>query len=367
MKLKRRILKSPFKVSERLRFQRFSLVVIVVLALLLLGPWGLYLKSFDPEDYQGARARGQLLEKIFSFNSSAVEPGTRNRFLSEHFQLEEGTVAGLLPGAEKLVQFPPGTEALANPRALISFHGFQANRQEISPVIEDVSTQTGMPVFFSRVNHHGVQGDDLAGLSLDDYMQAVIEAEVTAKQLAPEAAVIGVSTGAPMAMLMAARSKLNGRAPVKTLILVSPNFGLPRWDWKFMIGPLGTVIARVATGGHHEWKPLNEEQAKFWVHRTSAFALRAMAEIVDLGMRAGKTRADWHDVDVLWVRNPQDDVVDARKAEAYLRGFQFRRLEIFDLAADNHILAGRIVKPENSARLTERIVQFLKESKTESN
>lgn len=365
MKLKRRILKSPFRVSERLRFQRFALVVIVALALLLLGPWGIYLKSIDPADHKGARARGQLLEKIFGFNDGVADVATRNRFLAEHFELEEKAVARVLPGAEKKILFPQGTEAVANGASLIAFHGFQANRQELSPVIEDVAAATGLPVFFSRVNHHGVEGSDLGELKLDDYMQAVAEAELVAARLAPRTAIIGVSTGAPMAMLMAARAPLEGHAAVKALVLVSPNFGLPRWDWPFLIGPLGTVIARVATGGYHEWKPLNEEQAKYWVHRTRASALRPMAEIVSLGMRAGRARADWSDVAVLWVRNPEDKIVDAAKAEAYLRDFNFRTLEIFDLPADNHILAGRIVKPENSARLTERITQFLEQATAE--
>lgn len=361
MKLKRRkLLKSPFKVSERLRFQRFSLVVIVVLALLLLGPWGLYLKSFDPEDYTGAKQRHQLLEKLFAFNESAKEPQTRNRFIAEHFELEEKALGNVIPGAEKWVHFPPGTEAIENPRALVSFHGFQANRQEISPVLEDVANAVQTPIFFTRVNHHGIVGDDLSGLTLDDYMQTITEAEIVARQMASQTAVVGVSTGAPMAMLMASRARMKGHAKVDALILISPNFGLPRWDWKFMIGPLGTLITKVVTGGRHTWTPLNAEQAKYWVHDTSSYALRAMAEMVDLGMRAGQARADWNQVDVLWVRNPMDTVIDNQKAEKYLSGFQFRRFEIFDLPADNHIIAGKIVKPENSARLTEKITEFLK-------
>lgn len=354
MKIKRRLLKSPFKVSERIRFQKTALIVILLLALGLLGPWGLFLKSFDPADYKAARARHELLQKVFAFNDNVTEPANRNRFLAEHFQLEEKNVPGLIPGAEKQIYFPPGTEARDNSWGIISFHGFQANRQEISPVIEQAAAQVPAPVFFSRVNHHGIEGGDLADLKLEDYMTAIAEAEVVAGRLAPQIAVVGVSTGASMAMLMASR-----RPDVKALVLISPNFGLPRGDWKLMIGPLGTLISRIATGGYHEWKPLNDEQAKFWVHRTSSYALRAMAEITDLGMRAARARTDWKDVSVLWVRNPQDQVVDATKAEAFLKSFEFRELQIFDLPADNHILAGRIVKPENTAPLAERVGQFL--------
>jgi esterase/lipase len=356
MKLKRRILKSPFKVSERTRFHRLALGLLIVVLIAMMGPLGIYLKSTDPDDYKAALHRGQLLEKIFSFNDSVTNKKVKNDFLAEHFALEEKLQSRLLPGAEKLVFFPPGTDDKFANWGLISFHGFQANRQEISPVIEDAATAAGMPVFLSRINHHGIEGENLANLTLDDYMIAINEAKVVGKYLAQDIALVGMSSGASMAMLMASQSR-----QVKALILITPNFGLPQWNWKLLMGPMGSVIARVVTGGTHRWTPLNAEQAKYWVHETDSEALRMMAEMTDLGMRAGRARADWSDVSVLVVKNPLDTVIDNEKAENYLRQFKFRQFEVFELKSDNHILAGRIVKPEKTQILSERIAKFLKE------
>jgi len=361
MKLKRRIFaKSSFKVSERLRFQRVSLFLLFVLVILLLGPMGIWLKSTDPKDYKAAALREQLLEKIFSFNALTENPQSRNDFLREHFELEERNHQGLIVGAEKKVHFPAGTEAAFADLGLVYFHGFQANRQELAPVVEEVAEAIKAPIFFSRINHHGMQGGDLRELKLDDYLEAIIEAEVVGRHLGAELAVIGMSTGAPMAMLMAAQS-----TQVKSLVLISPNFALRQWNWKLAIGPIGNVLTRIVKGPEHKWTPINDQQAKFWAHRIHSGALRPMAEMVQLGRRAGEERKDWSQVSVLLVQNPLDQIIDNEESKAYLEQFSFQRFEVFELPSDNHILAGNIVKPENTAILVERIRKFVSESKTE--
>lgn len=359
MKLKRRIFsKSPFKVSERLRFQRLSLLFILLLVFLLLGPLGIIFKSTQPDDYKSAQQRRVLLEKVFSYlgnaETNASTPAEANRFLVEHFELEEKIHADLTVGAEKKVIFPPGTELARAPLGLIYFHGFQANRQEISPVIEDVSQKLAAPVFFSRVKYHGVQGDNFQKLKIDDYLEAVSEAKVVGQYLADELVLVGMSTGAPMAMLMAAQSK-----HVKALVLLSPNFGLPQWNWKLAIGPLGNLLSRLVLGGEYKWTPKNDQQAMFWNYRVHSDAIRPMVEMVVLGKRAGTERTDWSQVSVLLVQNPLDRVIDNQEARDYLAQFEFARFETFELPSDNHIFAGQILQPQNTPILVDRIQKFL--------
>lgn len=390
MKKPRRFLKVPFKVSERLRFQRLSLLIILGVVFLLLGPLSLWFRSTHLVDYKSAQVRRNALETAFSFfEFSQTTPGLdspeasentaaeladigqsalvqdpqlyakKYAFLREHFELEEKSDPHLIPGTEKTLIFPPGSETARAARGIISFHGFMATRQEISPVIERVSERLGWPVFFSRVRHHGIRGDDLKDLDLADYIDAVTEAEIVGQHLAEQLVLVAVSTGAPMAILQAAQPN-KAAQNIKSLILIAPNFGLPQWHWKLAAGPLGNIVGRVLFGGKYAWTPVNDEQGLYWTTKIHSDALRPMSEIVMLGLRAGKERKDWSDVSVLLVQNPLDKVLDNKAALDYLSQFKFKRFETYELSSPNHVLAGRIVSPENTEPLVQRIEEFLK-------
>lgn len=396
-KLKRpRFLKSNFKVSERLRFQRKVLLLIAVAVVLISGPVGIWFKSTHVSDYSVAVKRKAALNLIFTDDGGAGETtdtATRYNNLQEHFQLEEKIHAGLIEGTEKLVYYPANfSKVTLAEMGLIYFHGFMATRLEISPVVERTADETGHPVFFSRVAQHGIAGSDLRNLSMKDYIESIAEAEVVATQLAKKVVLVGVSTGAPMAMLMAAdenpdaperfrkqpvvtqaltepdesfdianvTTKKPKVTPVAGLVLIAPNFGLPRWDWRLMTGPLGSLLGRIFLGSHYEWTPQNQDQSRYWTHRVHTDAVRAMTEIVQLGMRAGTERLDWSSVSVLLVQNPNDKVVDNSAAHEYLKQFNFKSLEVLQMPAADHVLAGRIMSPQNTDALVKAIGEFIR-------
>lgn len=371
-----RFLKTNFKTSERQRFHRRVLPLLLLLVFALAGPLGIWLKSTRVQDYKPAVQRAKFLSSSFAnLFQSAADSSARLKALQNFFTQEESLEAGLIAGTEKQIHLSERLlSSPAAPFAMVAFHGFMATRQELSPVLEDAADQLNVPLFLARIPHHGVEGDDFRDLTLTDYVTTIAEAEVVGAHLAPELAVVGVSTGAPMAMMMAAQTPETVAAvdvdaktavvepvtnPVRSLILISPNFGLPRWGWRWASGPLGDWLTRLFVGKRYEWKPKNEEHARYWTESVSSEALRPMVEMVQLGMKAGETRLDWSKVSLLLVQNPTDSAVDNEQARRYLEQFNFKRFEYLQMDANDHVLAGRILNPQNNAALTTKIVEFL--------
>lgn len=350
-KIHRRFLAVPFKVVDRLRFHRWTVLFLISVFFLLMGPLVVRFQSATPKDYRLSRERTQLLEKVFSSLPPEVDTSGQHEFLLKHFSFEEGAVANLIPGTEKKVVFPGSSAAQDNALGLIYFHGFMATRKELSPVIETVSEDLALPVFYSRVAHHGIEGDQFEQLVMADFMASIGEAEVVAKRLAKTVAVVGMSTGAAQALAMA-----QDAPNVKALILIAPNLGLTNWSWPLLQGPLGAVMARVFVGKEYSWQPLNPDHGKYWKTRVDANSLRAMAEFVQVVKQNLKGNAA---LDVLVVQNPNDTVVDNAVAKKTIQSLGFHSLEFVELPAKNHVLAGDIVSPENTARLIEISKAFL--------
>jgi esterase/lipase len=246
--------------------------------------------------------------------------------------------------------------------SVVYLHGFSATRQETAPLAEEVARQLGANLFETRLAGHGLPGDSLGTATAADWLRDARLALEAGRRLGDSVLVIGTSTGGTLGVWLATLPRAE-RLGLAALVLISPNFGptdkaatVLTWPWAEQVLPRFIP--------HREWTPRNDEQARFWTVRYPSRALFPMQALVE-HVRARPL--DSYDVPTLVSYNPDDQVVDAGRTEAWLATLApltkaaLRRVTITPAAdEDGHVLAGRVVSPSQTAPMRDRIVAFVR-------
>lgn len=163
------------------------------------------------------------------------------------------------PGTNKTFQwaFP---DKRKTPLSLVSLHGFSATRKEISPIPEKIAEALQSNLFMTRLTGHGLGSEAMGLVKAEDLLRDAEEAMAVANRMGDKTVLIGVSTGALLALEMAFKYPER----VAGLILISPNFRPSRADSVFLKGPLGKWIAKAYVKEHH-WKASSAEEERYCV------------------------------------------------------------------------------------------------------
>lgn len=276
-------------------------------------------------------------------------------------ETEAEAAFGLVAGTEKRIRWH-GTAGEKTGLAVVYVHGFSASRQEIAPVPELVAASLGANLFETRLKGHGRERQRLDGISAEDWLADGIEALTVGAALGERLIIIGTSTGATLAIAMANHELFE---TVDTLVLMSPNYGLPDPASVWLTRPFGPLLARAMIGEYREWQPANERQAEYWTTRYPTAAIVEMMRLVDY---AAVTNANATVPRAFLIYSPEDRVVSVDKM---LDGFE--RLPAGDkvmlaTTATNdpggHVLAGDILSPTTTAETVEQIVSFVTAGRT---
>lgn len=235
--------------------------------------------------------------------------------------------------------------------AIVYLHGFSASPKEISPVVETVAGKMKYNAYLPRLAGHGLQNGLMEDLTSDELFQDAEEAYQIGKQLGEKVILVGTSTGATLALWLAAR-----HSEVAGLVLISPNLGIRDPRGFLAAGPLGYWIARTVVGPYHEWKPKHAGQEEFWTTRYSINGVRVMTDIVREVQRLDFT-ALRQPVLVLWT--DRDSVVDVQKAVALLRTMPSEKKYFQAIDTDEHVLAGAITSPATVLQVTGEVEKFI--------
>lgn len=243
------------------------------------------------------------------------------------------------------------------PIALVYLHGFSATRREISPVVERASDSLGANVFFSRLAAHGAEdGEAFATVTAQDWLDDAREALAIGRKIGERVVIVGTSTGANLALLLAAESR-DSLAPA-ALVLISPNYAPADWRAPLASGPFGGLVARTVIGPYREFVPLNDKHAALWTTRYRSEGIAAMEDLVRAGGRVdvGALRLP---VLTLWTH--ADDVVRTDLIVARQRAFGSAVKPIVDVpGAVNHVLAGNALGPASTDTTVALIVDFVR-------
>lgn len=283
--------------------------------------------------------------------------------LDDYLVRQEQQFSDIIPGTRKTVIWagPPNEQTEFS---VVYIHGFPATRKETAPLSDLVAKALGANLFYTRLTGHGRTGRAVAGASVNDWLNDVVEAYEIGQRLGRKVIMIGCSTGGISLSWLAHRAATTGGMDaLYACILLSPNFRPKNGFSSMLAWPWGRQIARIFIGKDRVVAPENQGHERYWITRYPVAALLPMMGMVKLvrGLDLSKIR-----VPVLVIYSPQDRVIHIPSLEhAYDQmGCVRKRLVPFSGSADpgQHILAGDIFSPETSEELADMIVSFVLET-----
>jgi len=245
------------------------------------------------------------------------------------------------------------TESEPTPLGFVYIPGFSASRSEISPVVETLGTDFKANVFFSRLTGHGQDAEAFAHIQPEDFISDGLETMAISKVLAHKRVWVATSTGALVALWMAERFP----DQISALVLISPAFDIKPPSSRFLAGPFGHLVRKIAVGPYRQWNPQNPIVTQYWNTKYRSEALVSLARFVSWS-KALKLEAIH--IPVLMLYTPKDDVVEASSIEHRFNelGSSVKELVTVSEATD-HVLTGAIVSPQTTARVTTKIKSWL--------
>jgi esterase/lipase len=276
--------------------------------------------------------------------------------LPAHFERLEARHLDIVRGTEKTVRF--GASGPHRARwAVVYIHGFSATRQETAPLSELVADALAGHMFATRLTGHGRGKAAMAEGSVAAWKADALEALEAGRRLGERVLVIGVSTGATLAVWLAQQPQAQEGV---AWVLISPNFGpadplaeIVNWPW-------GRTITRWALGPEYHFEPRHPDQARYWTTSYPTEALFPLMATVHLARKQSLARLQ---APVMMLLSPKDQVIDvgaAKAAFAQLGSPTKRLVEVHDAAdAMQHVIAGRILSPASTAGVARNIVEWV--------
>lgn len=281
--------------------------------------------------------------------------------LASWLEAREAAVGDIRPGAAKSIVWADPSGPAPTARVVVYLHGFSATRQEVRPLPDSVAAALGANLHYTRLAGHGRPGEAMGTVSAADWMADVAEAFAVAERLGGRVVLMGTSTGASLALWAATRPEWRER--LDALVLISPNLGPRDARARMLLWPWGGALLRLVQGRERVWEPANADQALHWTTRYPSRALLPMmalvAHVEDLPLEDVRAPT--------WMAYSAHDQVIAPEAAlaAFERLGSERKTTVLVRDSDDaaqHVLAGDILSPSTTARLTDEIVAFVEGS-----
>lgn len=285
-----------------------------------------------------------------------LQPPALPADLDAYLAREEARFPDIVPGAEKTIVWAHADHR-RTPLAVVYLHGFSATRQETAPLSDDLARRLGANLFYTRLSGHGRSEAAMAEATAGDWLRDAREALAIGRRLGERVLLVGTSTGGTLATWLAGEP---GSEALAACVLISPNFAphdpastVLSWPWARQFVPL-------VLGTEYQWTPRNAEQARYWSHRYPSTALLPMMALV----RYVEARPlEQIRLPLLVIYSPGDQVVDPQRTEqAFARfGSPYKQLIARPESQDpaHHVLAGRILAPDDTPAIEAQILQFL--------
>ncbi|MBS1628280.1 MAG: alpha/beta hydrolase [Bacteroidetes bacterium] len=162
--------------------------------------------------------------------------------------------------------------------AIVYLHGFSASQEEGNPVHKNIAKQFGCNLYLYRLSQHGIDTtDELQNLTADNYWESAKTAYTIGKQLGDKVILMGTSTGASLALQLAATYP-----DIAGLILISPNIEINDPNAWVLNNHWGLQIARmVLKSKYRDITNKPNDYKKYWnthYRLESAVALEELLE-----------------------------------------------------------------------------------------
>lgn len=263
----------------------------------------------------------------------------------------------VVPGAEKYIEFTNPDQPAKTEYVVLYIHGFSATRQEMAPIPQQVAQSIGANCYSARLTGHGVGSDGLGEATAGDWLKDTAQAWQVACQLGKKVIILSCSTGGTLATWLAQQPSAQQR--LAALVLVSPNFKIRLWAAAMFTWPWSRYWLHYVAGSHRETEAPNEFVARYWTVRYPTKVLHELQALVQAVQRSSMESIR---TPTLFIYSDFDQVVDSRYTDkVYQRwGAERERIKVEELVGhSNHVIAGDLLAPENTAKTRQEIMAFL--------
>lgn len=243
--------------------------------------------------------------------------------------------------------------------SIVSFHGFSATRQELSPLADIIAKSLNANLFYTRLAGHGRGSAGMIQGSVNKWANDANEAIEIGNRIGNKVILIGTSTGSTLATWLALQEE--GK-DISAIILMSPNYYSAESNIKLVLLPWGKKIAEAMIGKVRHWEPRNHLHEKYWANDYSTAAILPMVGLVDI-----VDKADLNNIKVptLMIYSSKDKVISVPSLKNTFErlGSSNKQLIEFNETEDPdfHALAGELLSPSSTNDLASQITLFINE------
>ena len=127
--------------------------------------------------------------------------------LEEQIKRREAAVEGLKPDNEARIVWADEGRKEKTPYSIVYLHGFGASQGEGAPLHTMLARRFGCNLYLPRFRDHGIESEQaFKGLTAENYLASAKEAVAVGQALGDKVILIGTSTGATLAMFIAAEN-----------------------------------------------------------------------------------------------------------------------------------------------------------------
>lgn len=266
----------------------------------------------------------------------------------------------LNPKHTKRIEWAPSSKVSFEPTetSIVYIHGFSATPQEISPVMEVLSQNLNLNLYFARLTGHGLNPDEMGAITANSLRMDAEEAFQVGKRLSKKNVIlVGCSTGAILALDLALR-----HPEVSAVIAISPNYRPISPFAHFVGGPMGPVWSKLIFGDYRSWTARTPEIAENWMTRYPSKAVSGMMDFLSFMKKQDLSKVK---IPVATFYTLNDEVIDIPLAIAKHRSFTHPKSLLVEVPSKDHVLAGKYQSPETTELVIEKIEAFLRSLKTQ--
>lgn len=247
--------------------------------------------------------------------------------------------------------------------AILYLHGFSASQGEGDPIHKRIAKKYGFNLYLSRLAEHGIDTTEkMLNLTADKLWESAKEAYSIALRLGKKVIIMGTSTGASLALMLAANYP-----DIHSLILLSPNIEIFDGTAWILNNPWGYHIAKVVNGSEYiiskDTRPLYKQ---YWSHGYRLEAVVELEEMLESAMKPELFNKVTQPTLMLYYYRDkinQDSVV---KVEAMQKMYEElgtpadKKRSIAVPNAGNHVI-GSYIKSRDVTTVEREIEQFMNE------
>lgn len=263
----------------------------------------------------------------------------------------------VVSGGEKTIDFADPDHPAQTDYVVLYIHGFSATRQELAPIPQQIAESLGANCYGARLTGHGVGGEALGEATAGDWLKDAAEAWQIASRLGRKVIILSCSTGGTLAAWLAQQPSTQER--LAAVVLVSPNFKIRLWAARLFTWPWSRHWLPYVAGSYREVEAPNEFVARYWTLRYPVKVLHELQALVQAIQRSDMQKVT---APTLFIYSDFDQVVDSRYTDkVYQRwGAKRERIKVEELVGhSNHVIAGDLLAPENTAKTRQAILAFL--------